>query len=127
LAYTDRPSEAERAIEDTHQYTGFEYSLGLKLTNEGVVVDVIPGKPAAKAGIGPGMRIRAVNQRRFSTDVIHEEVRNAKSTGALDLLVGNGRSVVSYKLNFREGEKHPVLERNDQPPLLDDILRPLTK
>jgi predicted metalloprotease with PDZ domain len=97
------------------------------LTLEGTVVDVIPDKPAAKAGIGPGMRITAVNQRRYSADVLREEIRNTKAGGSLNLHVANGRELAEYKVNYHDGERYPVLERNDQPALLDDILKPLTK
>ena len=53
--------------------------------------------------------------------------RNTRSSGSLDLLVANGKQVADYKVNYHDGERYPVLERNNQPPLLDDILEPLTK
>ena len=127
LAYSDRIPDAQQDLEETRQYVGLEYSIGLKLTGEGTVIDVLLNKPAAMAGIGPGMRVTAVNQRRFSPDVLREESRNARNTGMLTLLVANGRQTATYRLNYREGEKYPILQRNDQPALLDDILRPLTK
>jgi hypothetical protein len=30
-------------------------------------------------------------------------------------------------LNYHEGEKYPVLQRNSQATLIDDILKPLTR
>ena len=126
LAFQDRPSQALRADEEIHQYTDLDDSIGLRLTAEGAVVDVIPDKPAARAGIGPGMRITAVNQRRYSADVLREEIRKTGPSGLLDLLVANGKQVADYKVNYHDGERYPVLERNNQPPLLDDILEPLT-
>jgi predicted metalloprotease with PDZ domain len=127
LAFQDRPSQALRAAEETHQYTDLDDSIGLKLSPEGTVMDVIPDKPAARAGIGPGMRITAVNQRRYSADVLREEIRNTRPSGTLDLLVAHGKQSADYKVNYQDGERYPVLERNNQPPLLDDILKPLTK
>lgn len=127
LIYKDQPSDAQVAAEEDHGYTDFGYSIGLKLGSEGTVIDILPDKPAAKAGIAPGFRITAVNGRRYSADVLRAEIRNARKTGALDLVAANGKSIATYKLNYRDGEKYPVFERNDQPPLLDDILRPLTR
>jgi predicted metalloprotease with PDZ domain len=127
LAYTDQMSEAERASEQIHQNTDLEYSIGLKLNSDGTVIDVFPDKPAGKAGIGPGMKITAVNDRHYSGDVLREEIRSAKMTGSLQLLVANGKSFSTYKINYRDGEKYPSLERNSQPALLDDILKPLTR
>ena len=43
-------------------------SLGLMLKEDGQVIDVIPGKPADKAGIGPGMKVLGINNRRFTAD-----------------------------------------------------------
>jgi hypothetical protein len=39
----------------------------------------------------------------------------------------NGKTSSTYKLNYHDGEKYPVLERNGQPALLDDILKPRSK
>jgi predicted metalloprotease with PDZ domain len=127
LTYRDQRSEAERATEENREYVGFEYSIGLKMSPEGSIVDVLPEKPAAKAGIGPGMRITTVNGRRYSSEALREEIRNARSSGSLELVVANGKSLSTFKLNYRDGERYPYLERNDQSPLIDDILRPLTK
>jgi predicted metalloprotease with PDZ domain len=127
LIYTDKASEALRAAEQIRQNTSAEFSIGLKLNPDGTIIDVLPDKAAAKAGIGPGMKIVSVNERKYSSDVLREEIRDAKRTGVLDLTVANGKSVSTYKLNYRDGEKYPVLERNGQPPLLDQILTPLTR
>jgi len=42
------------------------------------------------------------------------------------LIVANGKSFSTYKLDYHEGEKYPVLQPNDQSTLIDDILKPLT-
>jgi predicted metalloprotease with PDZ domain len=125
LSYVAIPSEAERASDLIRQSTSVAFSIGLKLNPDGTIIDVLPEKAAAKAGIGPGMKVVTVNDHKYSSDVLREGIRDAKLTGALDLLVANGKSSSTYKLNYREGEKHPVLERNTQPALLDDILKPL--
>jgi predicted metalloprotease with PDZ domain len=127
LAYTDKPSEAQRASEQVRHNTGVEFSIGLKLNADGTIVDVLPEMAAGKAGIGPGMKITAINDRRYSSEVLREELRNTKSGGSLELLVLNGKAFSTYKLNYRDGEKYPVLERNGQTTLLDQILSPLVK
>jgi predicted metalloprotease with PDZ domain len=127
LAYVDKPSEAQRATEQVRPITSVAFSIGLKLNSEGMVIDVLPEMPAAKAGLAPGMRLTAVNDRRYSAEVLREEIRNTKTGGALDLRAANGKSLGTYKVNYREGEKYSVLERNGQPTLLDDILKPLTQ
>jgi predicted metalloprotease with PDZ domain len=127
LAYTDHMSDTERATELLRQNTGLEYSIGVRMTFEGSVIDVLPDRPAAKAGIGPGMKITSVNGRRYSSDALREAIRDAASTGSIELQVANGKALSTYRLAYRDGERYPALERNGQPPLIDDIMRPLTK
>jgi predicted metalloprotease with PDZ domain len=127
LVYVERASEAQRNVEQIRQNIGAEYSIGLRLNPDGAIMDILPEKPAAKAGIGPGMKIVSVNGRKYSGEVLREEIRDAKKTGVLDLSVANGKLISTYKLNYRDGEKYPVLERNGQPAILDDILKPLSK
>jgi predicted metalloprotease with PDZ domain len=83
--------------------------------------------PAAQAGIGPGMRVVMVNGQEYSGDLLREEVRKTKTGRSLELTVVNGRSIAKYKLKYHDGEKYPVLERNGQARLMDDILKPLTR
>src|SRR5206468_11724933 len=64
---------------------------------------------------------------RYSHDVLREAIRNTKNGGPLDLRVANGRSFVTFKLDYHDGENYPVLHRNGQAPLLDDIMKPVTR
>ncbi len=51
------------------------FSLGLIATKQGDVRDVIPGSPAYAAGLGPGMKLIAVNGRKWSKDVVRAALR----------------------------------------------------
>jgi len=126
LTYTDKPSEAQRSREQILRNVNVAYSIGLHLTEEGSVVDVLPEMVAGKAGIGPGMKIVAVNGHQYSGDVLRGAIRDARSGGPLELLVQNGKSFTTYKLNYNDGERYPVFQRNAQPALMDEILKPLS-
>jgi hypothetical protein len=82
---------------------------------------------AAQAGLGPGMRVVTVNDQEYSTELLRDEVQKTKAGGSLELKVRNGRSISNYKLNYHDGAKYPVLQRNGQATLIDDILKPLTR
>src|SRR5262245_14305034 len=127
LAYTETMSPIQRVMEEIAESASAAYSIGLKLTAEGNVIDVSSDMLAAKAGIGPGMKITGVNGRQFTPDVLRDAIRRAKNTGSIELLVLNGKRFSTYKLDYRDGEKYPLLERNGQPALLDQILKPLAK
>ena len=127
VGYVDRPSESQQSTEQVRNNFSVSYSIGLRLNPDGVIIDVLPEMAAAKAGIGPGMRVTAVNDRKYSIEVLREEIRNAKGGGPLELIVANGKSFSTYKLDYHDGERYAVLQPNGQPTLIDDILKPLTK
>jgi predicted metalloprotease with PDZ domain len=124
LVYDEEPSELDRA-EDEGKTVDAHYSVGLFLANNGVVRDTVEGMIAAKAGIGPGMRIVAVNGRRFSTDAWHDAIRAAKTIPLpIELIVENTDYFRVIKLDYHGGEKHPHLVRDEsKPDLLTEIYK----
>ena len=81
---------------------------------------------AARAGIGPGMKLVAVNGRKFSKEVLGDALRAGKNSSApLELLVENTEYYKTYKLDYHDGEKFPHLVRDEtKPDLLSDIIKP---
>jgi predicted metalloprotease with PDZ domain len=124
LVYDEELSELDRA-EDGGKTVDAHYSVGLFLANNGVVRDTVEGMIAAKAGIGPGMRIVAVNGRRFSTDAWHDAIRAAKTIPLpIELIVENTDYFRVIKLDYHGGEKHPHLVRDEsKPDLLTEIYK----
>jgi C-terminal processing protease CtpA/Prc len=87
------------------------------MKSDGTVIDTIEGMPAAASGIGPGMKVIAVNGRRFSRDVLRDALRAGKNDSApLALLVENTDYYDTYKLDYHGGEKFPHLVRNESKP-----------
>lgn len=125
LGYSERPADAQKTAEQITESINVAYSIGLRLRADGGIVDVLPQLPAAKAGIAPGMKISGVNGREFSPEILREAIRATKNGGALELLVLNGKAFATFELNYQGGERYPVLERNGQPALMDDILKPI--
>jgi len=129
LVFTETQGEMSKAEESTFKVVNLTYSLGLSLTEDGNVRDIIPGYPAAQAGIGPGMQIVAVNGRKFSKDVIHDAIKAAKGgTQAIELLVANDEYFRTVPVNYHEGEKYPSLVRDEsKPDVLSEIIKPLAQ
>ncbi len=127
LTYADKMADVQKTIESVSGSISVAYSIGLKLGTDGNVTDVLPELAAAKSGVGPGMKIVAVNGNQFSGEVLRQAIRGTKTGGTLDLLVQNGKRFSSYKLDYRGGERYPMLEPNGLPKLLDEILKPLSK
>ena len=129
LVYTDKPNLITKAAEGQFKFSDFSYSLGVSFGSDNKVVDVNAGSPAYQAGLGPGMKVLAVNGRQFSPDLLHAAIKAAQgSSQAIDLLVENAEFFKTYSISYHDGEKHPHLERvSDQPDALSDILKPLTQ
>jgi len=124
VVYDETPSEMERGAAGAFHFVDAAYSLGLDLNDEGTITDTIEGMLAAKAGIGPGMKLVGVNGRKFSADVLRDALKAGKnSSEPLELLVENTDYYKTYKLDYHSGEKYPHLVRDEsKPDLLTDIL-----
>src|SRR5262249_12804654 len=68
LVYDEKISERLKAIEKLNKITDVSDSLGVTVKEDGGIVDAVPGLAAYKAGIGPGMKVVAVNGRKYSQD-----------------------------------------------------------
>jgi predicted metalloprotease with PDZ domain len=123
LVYDETQSEMERGAESNFHVVGGAFSIGLELREDGIITDTIEGMPAAVAGIGPGMKLIAVNGRQYSADVLREALKAGKGgTAPLELLVENTDYYKTYKLDYHGGERYPHLVRDDsKPDLLTEI------
>jgi predicted metalloprotease with PDZ domain len=128
LVYNDKPNSFTHAVEGLAKFSDFSYSLGFFVGGDGKLGDVIVGSPAYLAGLGPGMKVIAVNGRKFSPGVLHAAVKAAQgSEQPIELLVENAQFFKTYSVAYQGGEKNPHLERaSDQPDILGEILKPLT-
>ena len=126
LVYDDIRSPLMQAVEGDHDSVNAAYSIGLWLKGDGQVTDTVEGFPAARAGIGPGMKVVAINGRKFSRDVLRDALQAGKSnSAALELLVENTDYYKTYKLDYHDGEKFPHLVRDEsKPDVLSDIIKP---
>lgn len=139
LIYDGQRSELARVGEEARQSLDASFSIGLVISTDcdstrasdgdcaydGTIEDTIEGKPAAQAGIGPGMKLLAVNGRRFTPDVFHDALAATKNSGEpLRLLIENTDYYRTFELNYHEGEKYPHLVRDDaKADTLSEIIR----
>ena len=125
LTYDDNPSEMLSSAAGMEHFVPAGFSLGLSLRDDGGINDTIEGEVAAKAGIGPGMKVVAVNGRRFTPEILRDAVKSAKGgTATIDLLVENSDYYKTYKLDYHGGEMYPHLVRDEsKPDLLSEILK----
>jgi predicted metalloprotease with PDZ domain len=102
------------------------FSLGLSVRKDGTIIDAVEGMPAAAAGIGPGMKLIAVNGRAFSGDVLRDALRDGKSSSQpLELLVENTGYFKTFTIDYHGGEKYPhLVQIESKPDVLQEIIKP---
>jgi predicted metalloprotease with PDZ domain len=131
VAYDDTPSDLLNSEMSAYHSASATYSLGLVLREDGMIVDTIEGMSAARAGIGPGMKLIAVNGRSFTSEALRdgEVLRDAlrastTSSAPIELLIENADYYQTFKIDYHGGEKYPHLVRDEsKPDLLTEILK----
>jgi predicted metalloprotease with PDZ domain len=128
LVYNEQPNEMQLNSEATGKSISLSLSMGTTVTDDGAIVDVIYGGPSYAAGLGPGMKIAAVNGRQFSPATLREAVNAAKGTAdPIQLVVANGAQFHTYSVDYHGGIVYPHIERDDShPDYLGEIFHPLT-
>jgi len=133
LIYNDEENAVMRVRESVDETLDLRFSLGIVVQTasgeeNGRLADVIPGMPAADAGLAPGMRLSSVNGRGFTPGALHEAIAEAKGNNKpVVITADHGGFVLTYDVQYHGGERYPHLLRNTaQPDLLSDTLRPRT-
>ena len=111
----------------TRRRLALAYSLGLIIKEDGAFQDVIADGPAYAAGIGPGMKLVAVNGRAWTPKILKEALAAAKAPGSapIELLILNDDYYQTFRLDYHGGERYPHLERDAaRPDLLEAICHP---
>jgi predicted metalloprotease with PDZ domain len=104
-------------------------SLGMHVAVDGTVDNAWPTRPAYAAGISNGMKIVAVNGRKFSVDELRRALVASKdSTKPLEFIVDNAGYFKVVGVEYHGGLRYPHLEHasgaND---VLTSIAAPRTR
>ncbi len=130
LSYGSERSPLQRAGDYSHKRLDVRASIGLlvdlRADHVGELLDVVPDSPAFRAGLGPAMRLVAVNGRKFSDEGLRMAVARS-TTERVELLAENAETFRTYPLEYTGGARYPYLERMPgRPDLLSAILAPKT-
>jgi predicted metalloprotease with PDZ domain len=127
LAFAEKPTELFATFEGLARAANLSDSIGATIGGDGLVGDLVPGSAAAKAGLAPGMKVLAVNGRRFSTDGLKSAVLATKAGGKLELLIESGDFFKTHAVAYTGGARYPRLERTTGDDLLSAIVKPKAK
>lgn len=127
LKYSDKPPTTTPPSAAVPVPNHAADSLGLHLG--GVrIIDVDPGLPADKAGLAPGLRIVAVNGKRFSPNRLRDAVADSVTRKKVEFLLEDGDEFRTVVVPYADGLRYLELARIDgRPDVLGDILKPRGK
>ena len=99
-------------------------TLGMMLSGDGSITDIRLNSPADKAKLGPGMKIAAIDDRKWSREVLDDAVQRSASSSAINLLVEEGYLMKPVQLQYFDGPKYLSLSRDEsKPDMLEKILK----
>jgi predicted metalloprotease with PDZ domain len=129
VTYSSTRSEMWRDHEEDSKNLNMNYSIGLKVSEEGNISDVAYGGPAQKAGVSPATKLIAVNGKQYVPIVLREAVQSAVTkTAPIELLVKNGEYYQTFKIDYHGGELYPHLTRDESKvDVLSKIIEPMVK
>jgi predicted metalloprotease with PDZ domain len=129
IIYTDQKNRLDANSDWLTRWLTYTYSVGIIVSTDGYISDVIHGGPAYKAGLAPGMRITSINGKPFSDDALHDAIKSAQnSPNPVTISAMNGREAQDYAVDYHDGLRFPHLERDkSKPDYLSEILAPRAK
>jgi predicted metalloprotease with PDZ domain len=128
LVFTGTPSAYEKLQNEKRKSIDLRYSLGIVAGTDGTVTDVFPDSVAYRAGVGPGEKIVAVNDRALTGGQrqLDAALRDAQAGAPLRLLLTAGSVYRTAGLEYRGGPRYPHLQRvAGAPDVLGAIAKPL--
>ncbi|MES2339478.1 MAG: peptidase M61 [Pseudomonadota bacterium] len=112
LTYTDKPNAVAKAGEKSAKTTGFTYSLGMSVANDGAVRAVMWDSPAFDAGLDVATTIVAVNGDAYSGEKLKDAITAAKgSKDPIRLLTKVGNKYRDVAIDYHDGLRYPRLEK----------------
>jgi predicted metalloprotease with PDZ domain len=129
LVYNDQPNAVLTVEEALARRADFSFTVGMSVSDDGTVGDVTHDGSAYKAGIGPGMKIMAVNGAQYTSDALRAAITAAKSeTAPIQLIVANGAQFSTMPVDYHGGLRYPHIERDTtHPDYLSEIIHALAQ
>ncbi len=114
LVYNEAPNKEDAQLEEDRKFTDVRYSLGFTVGEDGMIADVFGGSLAEKAGIGPSMKLVAVNGRAWNGKLLKQALVEAKGGAPVELLIQNDEFYKTFRLDYHGGPRYPHLQRQGQ-------------
>ncbi len=121
VTYSDEPIH----LPGRRGNAGDAYSIGLQISEDGMVGDSMVGSPAYNAGITSGMKVIGVNGRVYTHDELEDAIAAAKdSSKPITLTYVTDDYIRTASIDYHGGARYPHLTRDDsKPDYLDELIK----
>jgi predicted metalloprotease with PDZ domain len=110
MEYSAEPNKAIADVEKSARRTDLSYSLGVVISRDAVLTEVVWDSPAFKAGLATSTTLIAVNGRAYSADLIKRAITEAAAGGPpVELIVKQQDRYRTITLDYRGGLRYPHL------------------
>ncbi len=124
LSYQSAPGSVQAARDLVNHTVEERFSVGLRLQEDGTIIDVVRNSTAWNAGLWPGMKLQAIDGHPWSAEALRAAIAaDATATMPLRVAAQNGAESLVALLDDHGGTRYPELRRNDQPDILREILK----
>ncbi len=125
LTYSAEKNTWVEMMEKSRKWTLRDYSIGLALDKDAMILDASENRAAAQAGVGPGMKLVAVNGRKYTSEVLDAAIAAAKnSKKPIELMVDTGDYFRVISVPYFDGPRYPHLTRVEgRPDTLTAVLK----
>jgi predicted metalloprotease with PDZ domain len=112
MEFSAEPNKAIADVEKSGRRTDLSYSLGVVISRDAVLTEVVWDSPAFKAGLATNTTLIAVNGRAFSAELIKRAITDAATGGPpLELIVKQQDRYRTVTIDYRGGLRYPHLVR----------------
>ncbi len=121
VTYSDEPIR----LPGRRGSAGDAYSIGLQISEDGMVGDSMVGSPAYNAGVTSGMKVIGVNGRVYTHDVLEDAIAAAKdSSQPITLTYVTDDYIRTANVDYHGGARYPHLTRDEsKPDYLDELIK----
>jgi predicted metalloprotease with PDZ domain len=122
---TPEPGPLAKANAAATGTTNLAASIGIAFNKENVILDVVPGSPADRAGVPAGAKLLGINGRALSKERLEDALAASPGGTPVELLLLDADVFLTARLDYRGGPRYPALKRDpSRPDLLGAIGAP---
>jgi predicted metalloprotease with PDZ domain len=112
LSYSAEKNTYVEAQQKRRKQTNRLWSIGMRVDDKDTVLETVEDRAAAHAGVGPGMKLLAVNGRKYSADALDAAIVAAQlSRKPIELLIESGDYFRVISVAYTDGPRWPHMKR----------------